>query len=270
VVQARAVEAVEAAAPREAVLARVRAAEAFRTPVAATESAERVLKEASAAQLARASEAEAALAAQRARDAELLQVELARAAALTAEEAAGPALTEAARLDAQVVGERREAQEATQRAEASRSAEALQVGVLMGLAKQEEAAHAAAEEARAWLAGHAHQEALAREWPRWEAELVRYERAVLTEQQARGGAARLGTDVERLRAAAALRRQEWQAAAEATEMAQATATHAEAVVEADSGAARRALRNSLLARQEALRTLGAAREGALAEALAEQ
>jgi exonuclease SbcC len=270
VAQAQAAQAVEAAAPREAVLAQVRSAEAFRAPVAATESAERALKEASAAQLARASEAEAALTAQRARDAELLQVDMARSAALAAEEAAGPALAEAARLDAQLVVERREAQEASQRAEASRTALAQQESVLKGTAQQEAVAHAAAEEAQAWLAGHAHLEALAREWPRWEAELVRFERAVQAEQQARGTATRLSADVERLRTAAELRRQEWQAAAEATEMAQATATHAEAVVEADSGAARRALRDSLLARQEALRTLGEARQGALAEALAEQ
>jgi exonuclease SbcC len=270
VAQARAAEAVEAAAPREAMLARVRAAEAFRAPVATAEGAERALKDASAAQLARASEAEAALASQRGLNAELLRADMARTAALRAEEAAGPALAEAARLDAQLAVERREAQEATQRAEASRAAEAQHASVLAGLAKQEEVAHAAAEEARAWLAAHAHLEALAREWPRWEAELGRYERAVQTEQQARGTARRLGADVERLRAAAELRRQEWQAASEATEMAQATATHAEAVVGEDSGAARRALRDSLIARQELLRTLEAARQGALSEAAVEQ
>jgi exonuclease SbcC len=270
VAQARAAEAVEAAAPREAVLARVRAAEAFRAPVAATESAERALKEASAAQLARASEAQAALATQRARQEELQRGERARTAAVTAEEAAGPALAEAARLDAQLGVEQREAQEALQRAEASRAAEALQAGALAGIARQEAAAHAAAEEARAWLAGHAHLEALAREWPRWEAELGRYERAVQAEQRAQDMAMRLSADVERLRAAAELRRQEWQAAAEATERAQALATQAEAVVGEDSGAARRALRDSLLARQEALRTLRMAREGALAEAVAER
>ncbi|HLL03599.1 MAG TPA: AAA family ATPase [Myxococcaceae bacterium] len=270
VAQAQAAQAVEAAAPREALLARVRAAESFRAPVAATQSAERALKEASSAQQARASEAEAALESQRGQDAELLRLDMARAEALKAEEAAGPALAEAARLDAQLAGEQREAREASQRAEASRSAEAQQASVLAGLAKQEETARGAAAEAQAWLAGRPYMEAIAREWPRWEAELIRYERATQAEQQARGTATRLSAEVERLREAAELRRQEWQAASEATQTAQATATHAEALVGEDSGAARRALRDALIARQELLRTLEAARKGALDEAAAEQ
>ncbi len=267
---ARAAETVEAAAPREALLARVRAAETFRGPVAAVVSAERALAEASAAQVLRAAEAEKALAASSAREAELLQAGVARTAAQEAEEAAGPALAEAARLDAQLSAERREAQEAKQRAEASRAAEAQAVAVLAGIVEQETAARTAAEAAQAWLAGHSQLEALAREWPRWEAELVRYERAALSEQQARAVSTRVGAEAVRLREAAELRRRERQAAAEATEMAQATATHAEAALGEDAGAARRALRDSLLARQEMLRALSTARSGASTEAAAEQ
>jgi len=267
---ARTAEAVEAAAPREARLARVRAAEVFRAPVGAIESSERALAEASAAQVVRAAEAEKALAASGARQAERGQAALARTAAQAAEEAAGPALAEAARLDAQLAVERRETQEASQRAEASRAAEAQALTVLAGIAGQEAAARSAAEAARAWLAGHSQLEALAREWPRWEAELGRYERAAVGEQQAKVAAARLSKEGVKLREAAELRRQERQTASEAMEMAQAKATHAESTVGVDAGAARRELRKSLLGRQEALRALGAARDGAVAEAAAEQ
>jgi len=54
------------------------------------------------------------------------------------------------------------------------------------------------------------------------------------------------------------------------EQAQARATHAEAAVGVDAGAARRELRTSLLARQESLRALGQAQEGATAAPTAEQ
>ncbi|HYH95550.1 AAA family ATPase [Hyalangium sp.] len=267
---ARVTEAVEAAAPREGMLARVRAAEVFRGPVAAVESAERTLSEASAAQVMRAAEAEKTLAALGAREAELQQAGRIRTAAQVAEEAAGPALTEAARLDAQLSVERREAQEAAQRAEASRAAEAQALAALAGIARQEAAARSEAEAARAWLDAHSRLEPLAREWPRWEAELVRYERTALSEQQAKAATVRLGKDVVRLREAAELRRQERQAGSEAMEMAQAQVTHAEAAVGVDAGAARRALRKALLARQEALRALGVARDGAVTAAAVEQ
>ncbi len=267
---ARTAERVEEEAPREAMLARVRAAEIFRGPVATVESRERALAEASAAQVARVAEAEKALAATGAAEAARLQADMARAAAVSAAEAAGPALAEAARLDAQIAVEQREAREAAQRVVSSREAEAQARTVLAGIAGQEAGARSAAEAARAWLAGQAHLEALAREWPRWEAELVRYERSGLGEQQAKAAAGRLGTEVVRLREAAELRRQERQSAFEATELAQARAAHAEAAAGMDAGAARRELRESLLARQEALRVLSTAQKGAASEAAAEQ
>jgi len=267
---ARTAEAVEGAAPREAMLARVRAAESFRGPVATVESRERALTEASAAQVMRAAEAEKALAATGAAEEGKLQADRARTAAVSAEEAAGPALAEAARLDAQLAMERREAHEAAQRAESSRAAETQAQAVLAGIAGQEAASRSAAEAAREWLARQVHLEALAREWPRWEAELVRYERSALSEQQAKAAAAGLGKEVVRLREAAELRRRERQSAAEATEIAQAQVTHAEAAIGVDAGAARRELRKSLLARQEALRALGTARKGAADEAAVEQ
>lgn len=267
---ARAAEAVEAAAPREATLARVRAAEVFRAPVATIESKERVLAEASAAQVRLAAEAEKALAAAGARQTELGQTERARTAALAAEESAGPALTEAAQLDAQLAVERQKATEASQRAAASRTAEEQAVKALAAIAGQEAAAKSAAEAARTWLAGHSPLEVLAREWPRWEAELGRYERAAVGEQQAKADVARLSKEELKLREAAELRRQERQKASEAMEQAQARATHAETAVGVDAGAARRELRKSLLARQDALRTLGKAQEGVAAAATAEQ
>jgi exonuclease SbcC len=269
VAQARAAEAVEAAAPREAVLARVRAAEVFRAPVAAVESAERTLAEAARIQSERDAAAAAATSAVGAREAELRKAAAARSEATAAEESAGPVLAEAARLDAQVAVERRDAQEASHRAETSRAAEAQAIAVLKGIAEQEGAARTAAEAAQAWLTGHSKLEALAREWPRWEAELVRHERLARGEQEARAAFTRLGSEVARLREAAELRRRERQAAADATELAQATATQAEAAVGEDVGAARRARRESLLARQEALRALRVAREGAVAEAAVE-
>lgn len=268
--QARAAGAVEAAAPREARLAQVRAAEVFRAPVAAIESTERALAEASAAQVRLATEAEKALAASAARQAELGQAERARTAAVTAEESTGPALTEAAQLDAQLAVERREATEASQRAASSRSAEEQANKALSAIAGQEAAAKSAAEAARAWLAGHSQLEALAREWPRWEVELGRYERSAVGEQQAKAAVARLSKEELKLREAAELRRQERQKASDSMEQAQARATHAEAAVGVDAGAARRELRKSLLARQESLRALGKAQEGAAAAAMVEQ
>ena len=268
--QARAAEAVEAAAPQEARLARVRAAEAFRVPVAAVEGAERGLVEATAAQAARTAEAGKAREASEAREAESAQADKARAAAQTAEEAAAPELAEAARLDVQLSAQRKEAHEAAQRAEASHAAEAQVASVLAGFVEQEAAEHKAAETAQAWLTEYARLGPLAREWPRWEAELLRYERAASSEQQAKTELARLGLDVARLQETAGLRRQERQSAAEAMELAQATSIQAEASTGEDASAARRTLRDSLLARQETLRALNVAREGLCAEALAEQ
>lgn len=267
---ARGEQEVAAAAPREAQLARVRAAEAFRMPVASVEAAERVEAEAAALKASRAAEAAKLLADVGTRQAALRQAEVARAAAQADEAAQAPALTEAARLDAQVVMERREAQEASQRAESSRADEARQRQVLVDLSQKEEAARRAAEEARTWLASQTRLEAIAKEWPRWEAELVRYERAAGTEKESRLVATRKGAEVTALRETMEQRRQDRASHQASWEKAQATATEAEAAVGEDAGAARRALRASLDARREALRSLGVAQAGAAIDAGAER
>ncbi|WP_225408731.1 AAA family ATPase [Stigmatella hybrida] len=261
---------VAAAAPREAQLARVRAAEVFRMPMASVEAAERVGAEAAALKASRAAEAARFLADVDSRKDALRQAEAARAAAQADEAAQAPALTEAARLDAQVVMERREAQEASQRAESSRADEARQRQVLADLSQKEEAARRAAEEARTWLASQTRLEAIAKEWPRWEAELVRYERATGTEKESRLVATRKGAEVAALRETTDQRRQEWESHQASLEKAQATATQAEAAVGEDAGAARRALRASLDARREALRSLSVAQAGAALDAVAER
>jgi DNA repair protein SbcC/Rad50 len=263
-------QAVAAAAPREAQLAKVRAAEVFRMPVASVEAAERAGAEASALQASRAAEAAKFLADVDRRKDELRQAEAGRAAAQADEAAQQPALTEAARLDAQLVMERREAQEAAQRAESSRADEARQRQVLADLSIQEGAVRRAVEEARTWLAGQTRLEAIAKEWPRWEAELVRYERATGTEKESRLVATRKGAEVKALREATGQRRQEWEAHQASLEKAQATATQAEAAVGEDAGAARRALRASLDARRETLRSLSVAQAGAALDATAER
>ncbi|MDC0710388.1 AAA family ATPase [Stigmatella sp. ncwal1] len=267
---ARAEKEVEAAAPREALLARVRAAEAFRAPVLSADAAGRVLAEASGVQASRAAEAEKILRAVEGRQDELRQAELARSAAMTDEATLAPTLIEAARLDAQLVMERRDSHEASQRAESSRADEARQRAALVDLSKQEETARGAAEAARTWLSSQPRLEAISKEWPRWEAELLRYERAVGSEREARLVATQKSTEVKGLREATEQRRQGRDAHLASLELAQATAVQAEAAVGEDAGAARRALRESLLVRQEMLRSLGTARAGVVSEAVAER
>lgn len=263
--EAEAARALEQAAPRAAKLEEVRAAESFRGAVTAAEGAERRWVEAEAAQVARASEAEKALAESAARRVVLRDAEAARAAARDAEEAARPALEEAAALDARLAVVSREAEEARGRAETSRGAAAKAKAELQAVLGREEAAREEGEAARKWLTEKAHWQALAAEWPRWQRELERYASAQGDGRKAREEAGRLRGDVDRLRGDVALRRKEKDAAAEAEEMAQAAATHAEAAEGAEAGAARRALRESLLARQDVLRALEVAREGLTSE-----
>jgi DNA repair protein SbcC/Rad50 len=267
---AQAGQAVTAAAPREALLSRVRAAESFRTPMAAVEAAGRNRQEASALAASRGAEAGKLLTQVETWKAALRQADAVRVAAQADADAQAPALKEAARLDAQVLMERREAQEAAHRTESSRADEARQRQVLTDLVQQEEAARRVAEEARAWLSSQTRLEGIAKELPRWEAELARYERAAGTERESRAAATRQDAEVKGLREATAQRRREWESHQASLEMAQATATHAEAAVGEDAGAARRALRVSLDARREALRGLGVAQAGAALEASAEQ
>ncbi|WP_426757035.1 AAA family ATPase [Myxococcus sp. Y35] len=257
--------ALEEAAPRAARLEEVREAESFRGPVAAVEAAERRWAEAEAAQVARASEVEAALAEASARRLGQLEAETARATAQEQEVAARPALDEAARLDARLEGVSREAREAQARAETSQAALVEAKAELDAVLAREAAARAAGEAARTWLTDKAHWVALTNEWPRWQRELERYEVAQGERRKAREESGRLLGEVEGLREAVGLRREERDAAARAEEMALAAATHAEAALGTETGAERRALRERLLARQAAVRDLMSAHAGLVSD-----
>ncbi|GMU04700.1 AAA family ATPase [Corallococcus caeni] len=259
----------EAAAPREALLESVRAAEGFRAVVSAVETAEQGCVRAEAEQLERASRAEAALGAAAAQRQVRLQAEAARAAALDAEASVRPALEEAATLDTRRAEAEREAREAAELAKQAKVAEAAARDALALVQAAEAKAQAVVDAAEAWRGSHASWESLATEWPRWQRELERFAGALKEEQAAGADADRLGKDADRLGNEAQARREEHQDAAESEAQAQALATHAEAALGEDGGAARRALREALLARQDALGALALAGEGARAEGTAE-
>ncbi|MBZ4372910.1 AAA family ATPase [Corallococcus sp. AS-1-6] len=266
---ARAESEREAAAPREALLESVRAAEGFRAVVSAVEAAEQGCVRAEAELLERASQAEAALAAAAAQRQVRMQAEAARAAALDAEASVRPALEEAATLDTRRAEAEREAREAAELAKQAKLAEASARDAL-GLVQAAEAkAQVLVDAAEAWRASHASWESLATEWPRWQRELERFAVALKEEQAAGADADRLGKDADRLGNEAQARREEHQGAVESEAQAQALATHAEAALGEDGGAARRELREALLARQDALGALALAGEGARAEGAAE-
>ncbi|MFY1828158.1 AAA family ATPase [Myxococcus fulvus] len=259
--EVRAAQALEAAAPRARKLEEVRAAESFREVVTAAEVAGRRWEEAEATRRARAEEVEGA----RARAFQAVEVskgaEEARAAARTAQEEATPALEEAAALDARCEATARDAEEARGRARASREEEVSARRTLEEVSAREEEARAKGEAARTWLVEKAHWEALAKEWPRWQRELERYEVALGEGSGARTQVETQRAEVERLRESTRLRTGERDAAAEAEARAQAAATHAEAALGEGTAVERRVLRESLLARREALRALESARQG---------
>ncbi|MBZ4397850.1 AAA family ATPase [Myxococcus sp. AS-1-15] len=259
--EVRAAQALEEAAPRARKLEEVRAAESFREVVTAAEVAGRRWEDAEAARRARAEEVEAARARAFQAVGVLKGAEEARAAARTAQEEATPALEEAAALDARCEATARDADEARVRAKASREEEAKARGTLEQVAAREEEARAKGEAARAWLVEKAHWEALAKEWPRWQRELERYEVALGEGSAARTQVETQRAEVERLRESTRLRTRERDAAAEAEARAQAAATHAEAALGEGTAVERRVLRESLLARREALRALESARQG---------
>ncbi|NTX61144.1 AAA family ATPase [Myxococcus sp. CA051A] len=259
--ESRAAEALAAAAPRAKKLEEVRAAESFRGAVTAAEGAERRCEEADATGRVRGAEVEEA----KARAAQLLGAlrvaEEGRQEARSAQEVAAPALEAAAELDARSVAAARDAEEARARARVSEDEAAKARAVLEEVVVREEAARVAGEGARVWLLEKAHWEALAREWPRWQRELERYEVALGEGKTARAAVEKLRWDVDLLKDAERLRRQERDSAAEAEARAQAAATHAETSLGEGTGVERRVLRESLLARQETLRALELARQG---------
>nr|WP_242594295.1 AAA family ATPase [Corallococcus exiguus] len=266
---ARAESEREAAAPREALLESVRAAEGFRAVVSAVEAAEQGCVRAEAEQLERASQAEAALAAAAAQRQVRMQAEAARAAALDAEASVRPALEEAATLDTRRAEAEREAREAAELAKQAKTAEASARDALALVQTAEAKAQVLVDAAEAWRVSHASWESLATEWPRWQRELERFAGALKDEQSAGADADRLGKDADRLGNEAQARREEHQGAVESEAQAQSLATHAEAALGEDGGSARRALRDALLARQDVLGALTLAGEGARAEGTAE-
>ncbi|NOK16607.1 AAA family ATPase [Corallococcus carmarthensis] len=259
----------EAAAPREALLESVRAAEGFRAVVSAVDAAEQGCVRAEAEQLERASQAEAALAAAAAQRQVRMQAEAARAAALDAEASVRPALEEAATLDTRRAEAEREAREAAELAKQAKGAEGSARDALALVQAAEVKAQALVDAAEAWRVSHASWESLATEWPRWQRELERFAGALKEEQAAGADADRLEKDADRSGNEAQARREEHQGAVESEAQAQALATHAEAALGEDGGAARRALRDALLSRQDALGALALAGEGARAEGTAE-
>jgi exonuclease SbcC len=187
-----------------------------------------------------------------------------------AEATARPALEEAVKLDAALERARSDEQEAARKLDAAREAERRARDEVARVAKEESAARAEVEAARAWLGENARLEALAREWPRWEAELTRYGRAAQEESTARDSLAKLRARAESLRAEADRRREERREAGEAVQRAEATVASAEAAQGEDAGAERRTRRESLLSRQEGLRALTEAHKGASEAARAER
>ncbi|MCP3164965.1 AAA family ATPase [Myxococcus qinghaiensis] len=259
--EAKATEALTAAAPRAKKLEEVRAAESFRGPVTAAEGARRRWEEADAARRTRGAEVEEAKARTAGLSGALRVAEEGREKAQSALEEAAPALEAAAELDARSATAAREAEEARARARVSEAEAAKARLALEEVAVREEAARVAGEGARVWLSEKAHWEPLAREWPRWQRELERYEVALGEGRTARATVEKLRGDVDLLRGAERLRRQERDSAAEAEARAQAAATHAEASLGEGTGVERRVQRESLLARQETLRALESARQG---------
>lgn len=259
--EVRAAEALEGAAPRARKLEEVRAAESFRGAVTGAREAERRWEDAEAASRARAAELEGAKEKWARLQSALQGAETGRSGARAAMEEAAPRLEEAAELDARCVAAARDAEESRGRARAAEAEAAKARGVLDEVVVREEEARAKGEGARAWLVEKAHWEALAKEWPRWQRELERYEVALGEGQTARTGVEKLRGEVDRLREASRLRREERDAEVEAEARVQAAATHAEAALGEGTGVERRVLRESLLTRQETLRGLEAARQG---------
>ena len=266
----RAAQALEEAEPRKAELERVRAAEVLLAPVARAEEAARRLAEAESALTARRAESEAARAKAQGHEEARAKAEARHTVAVEAEAAARPALEEAVKLDAALERARGDARDVERKLEAAREAERLARDEVERVARDESAARAQVEAAKAWLDEHGRLEALAREWPRWEAELTRYERSAREEATSRELLTRLRTQAESLGADAERRREEHHKAGEAVEAATLAVASAEAAQGEDSGAERRTRREALLSRQEGLRALTEAHKGASEAARAER
>ncbi|HSP80215.1 MAG TPA: AAA family ATPase [Myxococcaceae bacterium] len=260
--RAQAAEALEAAAPREAELARVRTAEELRAPVSRADEARRVLEAEESTLATRRTEAERARAVALEREEEQAGAEARRTAAQQEEANARPALVEAVRLDAELDRARHDAAEATRKREEVREAERLAREAVEKVAREESSARAEVELETGWLGEHGHLEALAREWPRWDAELTRYGRAAQEEASARESLVRLQARAESLGAEAERRREEQRKAGEAVEEAEAALAKAEATQSENASAERRVRRVSLLSRQEVLKSLVDARSEA--------
>jgi exonuclease SbcC len=266
----RAARALEAAEPRKAELERVRAAEVLRAPLNRADEESRRLEAAQAALAARRAEAEAARALEQVREEARARAEARWTAAVEAEVAARPALDEAVKLDAELARARSDEQEAARGLEAASESARVAQEAVARVAREEEAAQAEVEAARAWRVENGRLEAMAREWPRWDAELTRYGRAAQDEARAREALAQVQSLAGSLRAEAERRGEEQRKAGEALEAAKARVVSAEAAQGREAGAERRARRVELQSRQEGLRALTDARRDASEAARAEQ
>ncbi|QRK12601.1 AAA family ATPase [Archangium violaceum] len=266
----RAAQALEAAEPRKAELERVRAAEVLRAPLNRVDEASRRRAEAEAALAARRAEAEAARALALVREEARAKAEARRTAAEAAEAVARPALEEALKLDAELERARLDEQKAARELEAARESERVAQEALARVVREEEADRAEEKAAEAWLGENKRLEAMAREWPRWDAELTRYGRAAQDETRARESLAQVRSRDGALRAEAERRGEEQRKAQEALEAAKARVASAEAAQGREAGAERRARRVELQSRQEGLRALTDARGSASEAARAEQ
>ncbi|PTL81776.1 AAA family ATPase [Vitiosangium sp. GDMCC 1.1324] len=266
----RAAEALEASEPRKAELDRVRAAEVLRAPLNRAAEESRKLVAAESALAARRAEAEAARALAQAREEARAKTEGRARAAVEAEAAARPALEEAVKLDAALERTRSDVREAAGKLDEARESERQARDEVARVAGDESAARSAMTAAQAWLTEHGRVAALAREWPRWEAELTRYERAAGEEARARGAFAKVHARAESLSADVQRRDEERRKANESVEAAAAAVASAEASLGEDAGSERRVRRESLLSRQETLRALTDACKGVKEAALAEQ
>ncbi|MCY1074355.1 AAA family ATPase [Archangium lansingense] len=266
----RAVQALEAAEPRKAELERVRAAEVLRAPLNRADEESRRLAAAEAALVTRRSEAEAARASAQVGEEARAKADARRTAAVDAEVAARPALEEALKLDGELGRAQHDEQEAARKLETARESERVARESLARVAREEEAARAEVETARAWLSENGRLEAMAREWPRWEAELVRYGRAAQDEAKARESLVQVQSRAGALRAEFERRGEEQRKAGEALEAAKARVVEVEAAQGKEAGAERRARRVELQSRQEGLRALTDARRGTSEAARAEQ
>ncbi|MBM7119116.1 AAA family ATPase [Archangium primigenium] len=258
----RAEEALRAAEPRRQEWERVRAAEALRAPVSGVDAAahERARTEAEAT--SRRAEEESARTGVHEREAAREAAEARREAAVRADAEARPTLVAAETLDTALQHVQEQAREATRKWEEARKLEAAAQGVLTALAEQETAALKRVEEIQLWRDKCKPVEAVAREWPRWEEELKRYQAVVEREAAVRPSLEDRRSRAEPLRLEAHRHEVAHREAAARWREAEARVVQTESEQGQDLGPERRRQREALRTRREVLKELDVARRAA--------